>query len=84
MEQEPTAAEWRRLCVLLLLQHGGELHVDQVLLEGMNNPDGYTVAWCKDPASFSWKVRAYQTPETISGEVLNKAPAFPLELPSAQ
>lgn len=77
MAQEPTADEWRRLCVLLLLQHGGETNVDQVLLTSMNNPDKYTVAWCKDPTSFSWKVRAYRTPETITGEVL-KAPRWPV------
>lgn len=77
MDEEPTVDEWRRLCVLLLLQHGGETNVDDVLLTSMRNPDAYTVAWCKDPTSFSWKVRAYRTPETISGEVLG-APLPPM------
>lgn len=79
MEHEPTAEEWRRLCVLLLLQHGGELHVNENLLASMQNPDAYTVAWCKDPASFSWKVRAYRTPETIAGDVLGTPSPLALE-----
>jgi hypothetical protein len=62
MGHEPSAADWRRLCVLLLLQHGREIDIDDALLAAMDNPDDYTVAWCKNPTSFSWKVRAYRTP----------------------
>lgn len=74
MDRQPTANDWRRLCVLLLLQHGGETNVDEQLLTDMNGPDSYTVAWCKDPTSFSWKVRAFRTPETIAGDVLDSQP----------
>lgn len=62
MRRQPTADDWRRLCVLLLLQHGGEINIDDALIASMDRPEDYTVAWCKNPTSFSWKVRAYRTP----------------------
>ncbi|QOR55781.1 MAG: hypothetical protein YHS30scaffold324_13 [Catenulispora phage 69_17] len=74
MDREPTADDWRRLCVLLLLQHGGETNIDDALLASMDKPEDYTVAWCKDPTSFSWKVRAHRTP----GEAPQDLPRPPM------
>lgn len=75
MDRELTTDDWRRLCLLLLLQHGSEIIINDALLASMDKPKDYTIAWCKDPASFSWKVRAHRTPGEIPQDVIALPPA---------
>lgn len=72
-EPAPAANEWRRLCVLLLLQHGRTINVDEVTLTRADDLNSYTVAWSRNPTSFSWQVRAFRDPDSF-----DKAPDRPL------
>lgn len=71
--EPPTPDDWRRLCVMLLLQHGRTINIDDVTLTQADDLDSYTVAWSRNPTSFSWQVRAFRDPESF-----DKAPDRPL------
>lgn len=67
-----TPEDWYTLVVMMLQQNSGSMDIsDQI--RAQTNPSEWFVVWCRNPVTWSWKLRAYRADPKANADEIRAA-----------
>lgn len=64
--------DWYKLVVMMLRQNGGSMDISEQI-RSQTNPAEWFVVWCRNPATWSWKLRAYRDDPKANADEIRTA-----------